>query len=329
MKLRSAILILRAATLFPTSSSLSSQSRPSISSGYYHTCALEQRQGVEIRGALRCWGQDNHGQASPPPGIFKQVSSGALVSCAIGLDSKAKCWGAISEPQSNLGFSQISAGKSHACGIRTNGHIECWGAIDNGKTDATKEKHQYTQVSCGNSNTCAIRLDGSLECWGKYYGDKETSLPKAKFKKISLGSRRKACGITMQDDIVCWVASTRSEEGDHETTEGERMCCLLSSRFIFTNTCIETIPTPYLKIGPFVQLSTGSQGVCAIRSNRTVACWGQLRSLIPTNSTIQYEAISLGVDHACAINTDDNLNCWHRGPNFGAQEVPLGFSLAL
>jgi hypothetical protein len=51
--------------------------------------------------------------------------------------------------------------------------------------------------------------------------------------------------------------------------------------------------------------------------------------LIPTNSTIEYEEISLGVDHACGINVDLNVQCWHRGPNLGAQEVPLGFSVAM
>jgi alpha-tubulin suppressor-like RCC1 family protein len=195
----------------------STKSALSISSGHYHTCALEQRQGVEVSGALRCWGQDSLGQASPPPGIFKQVSSGSLLSCAIGLNSKVKCWGQIGGTPSNQGFSQISAGKSHACGLTTTGRIECWGRGDNGETNATQE--QYTQVSCGSSNTCGLRLDGFVDCWGKFYGVGETVPPKNKFKQISVGSKQRACGITMHGDVECWGPSERTDL--RGTREGE------------------------------------------------------------------------------------------------------------
>jgi hypothetical protein len=99
------------------------------------------------------------------------------------------------------------------------------------------------------------------------------------------------------------------------------------NRTVLPGTCSSYLS--FHRQGPFIQVSTGSKGACALRLNRTAECWGQLRSLIPTNSTIEYEEISLGVDHACGINVDLNVQCWHRGPNLGAQEVPLGFSVAM
>ena len=176
-----------------------------ISSGSYHTCALEQRQGVETNGALRCWGQNSHGQASPPPGIFKQVSSGAFLSCAISVDSKVKCWGQIVGTPAHRGFRQVSAGKSHACGLTASGRVECWGRNDHGESDAPR--HQYDQVSCGNSNTCGLRLDGSVDCWGKFYGLGNAIVPKDKFKQISVGPKHKVCGITKLGDVKCWGSS--------------------------------------------------------------------------------------------------------------------------
>ena len=75
-------------------------------------------------------------------------------------------------------------------------------------------------------------------------------------------------------------------------------------------------------------MTTGAKSVCALATNRTIDCWGQLRSPIPLNSKTEYEEISLGIDHACGINIQHDVDCWHRGPNLGGHEVPLGFSIA-
>jgi hypothetical protein len=40
---------------------------------------------------------------------------------------------------------------------------------------------------------------------------------------------------------------------------------------------------------------------------------------------MEYHHVSLGVDHACAIDMNDKLQCWRRGPNLEAHEIPLGF----
>jgi len=181
----------------------------SISPGYYHTCALERRQGVEVGGALRCWGQDSQGQSSPPPGIFKQVSSGDLFSCAIGIDSKVKCWGKIRGTPDHRGFTQVSSGKAHACGLTANGKIECWGKNDHGESKAPD--HLYSQVNCGHTNTCGLRLDGSVECWGKVYG-KEMSPTTSKFTQIDVGMKQRACGITVGGDVKCWESSKTNNE---------------------------------------------------------------------------------------------------------------------
>jgi alpha-tubulin suppressor-like RCC1 family protein len=216
MNLISTFCFLSTFTLLP-SLGCGAKSTTSISAGHFHTCALEQRQGVDVSGALRCWGQNKFGQASPPAGIFQQVSSGLVFSCAIGLDTKIQCWGQIGGAPSHRGFKQVSAGKSHACALENNGRIHCWGRKDHGETDAPDK--QYSQVSCGTSDTCAIRFDGTVDCWGKYYGPDEMSPPKEKFKEISLGSKHRACGITTKGDIKCWGSLDGSDLG--EIQEGE------------------------------------------------------------------------------------------------------------
>jgi alpha-tubulin suppressor-like RCC1 family protein len=58
-----------------------------ISSGSQHTC------GLENFGTVGCWGDDTHGQATPPTGSFIQVSAGGWHSCAIDGLAAIHCWG--------------------------------------------------------------------------------------------------------------------------------------------------------------------------------------------------------------------------------------------
>ena len=60
----------------------------SVSAGLLHTC------GVGTDGSVECWGDDEHGQATPPDGKFASVSAG---------------------------------GSFHTCGVRGDGSVECWG----------------------------------------------------------------------------------------------------------------------------------------------------------------------------------------------------------
>ena len=60
----------------------------SVSAGYFHTCAIEARPGQDFGGTLKCWGDDAHGQASPPEGTFVQVSAGFYHTCAVGIDEQ-------------------------------------------------------------------------------------------------------------------------------------------------------------------------------------------------------------------------------------------------
>lgn len=137
----------------------------SLSAGYYHTCAIEHRQGVDTGGGLRCWGQNTHGQIFPPPGVFKQVSSGHFFSCAISIDNKVKCWGSIQEipdMYKNERFKSVSSGKAHACGLTPSGKVHCWGRNTFGEASPPPRGGgggtytTYSRISCGDSITCGM-----------------------------------------------------------------------------------------------------------------------------------------------------------------------------
>lgn len=116
------------------------------SAGYFHTCALENRPGIEFGGGIKCWGDNRRGQTSAPPGIHRQVSCGKFFSCAITIGGQISCWGDMEGrvPADGGRFTQLSVGQSHACALRSNGRVECWGRNDFGETDPPQ--HHFKQV---------------------------------------------------------------------------------------------------------------------------------------------------------------------------------------
>ena len=94
-----------------------------ISSGYFHTCALESRPGVEIGGGIKCWGDNRRGQTNAPPGIFKQISCGKFFSCAISFEERVSCWGEIGDESPEGRFVQVSVGQNHACAVQKGGQV--------------------------------------------------------------------------------------------------------------------------------------------------------------------------------------------------------------
>ena len=62
-----------------------------VSSGGMHSCALHK-----TAGSILCWGDNEHGQASPPTtGTYTAIASGETHTCAIRSDGEVICWGSI------------------------------------------------------------------------------------------------------------------------------------------------------------------------------------------------------------------------------------------
>jgi hypothetical protein len=62
----------------------------SIAVGSAHGCALDQR------GRLECWGDNSHGQATPPPRDFTAVFAAGNATCGLLRSGQPECWGSWS-----------------------------------------------------------------------------------------------------------------------------------------------------------------------------------------------------------------------------------------
>jgi hypothetical protein len=110
-------------------------SETTLSSGYFHTCIIEARPGVEYGGPIKCWGRNEGGKATPPPGMFVQISSGHIGTCAVSVHESVSCWGnekLFKVPKGD--FRHVCTGEAFACGVRKNETLACWG---HRYTDAT------------------------------------------------------------------------------------------------------------------------------------------------------------------------------------------------
>src|SRR5207302_1770774 len=88
---------------------------------------------IEPSKRIVCWGGNDGGMASPPPGAFRQVSAGSNYTCGLLRSGHVRCWGgrvgegydAHLNPPRGL-FHSVSTGGYYACGLRATGRVICW-----------------------------------------------------------------------------------------------------------------------------------------------------------------------------------------------------------
>ena len=95
-----------------------------MTNGHNHSC------GIKDDGNIECWGNNNYGQATPPTGLFVQISTGMNHTCAVNINQNIECWGRndYGETTPPAGSATVSSGNWHTCGIKNDNTIECWGA---------------------------------------------------------------------------------------------------------------------------------------------------------------------------------------------------------
>ena len=256
-----------------------------LSVGWKHTCA------VKSDDTLECWGNNDHGQATPPDGHFSQVGAGEMYTCALKKESIIVCWGRelfdklfekdyITKPSKGR-FSQISTGTRHACAVTIDGSLECWG--NNYSGQAMPPSGYFSQVSAGGDHSCAIKNDGTLECWGdNSYG--QATPPSGHFSQVTVGYEN-ICAIKSDGTLVCrgsdqYIARTPS--------------------------------------GRFTQVSVTHHYACAIKSDGILVCWNH-GGLIQNTPSGRFSQVSTYEwNQNCAVKADFTVFCWSNEASNGS-----------
>ena len=168
-----------------------------VSAGGFHSCAA----GAE--GGVRCWGNDEDGQAEAPTGAYVTVSAGGFHTCAVDAVGGVRCWGfdedGQASPPSGI-YTAVAAGGFHTCALDASGRVACWGFDEDGQ--ASPPSGTYTMVSAGRQHTCALDAEGRVDCWGN--DDRgQTSSPSGSYTAISAGGFH-TCAIATGGRIDCW-----------------------------------------------------------------------------------------------------------------------------
>ncbi|MFK7992228.1 MAG: RCC1 domain-containing protein [Sandaracinaceae bacterium] len=273
-----------------------------------HACALTAE-------GLYCWGRNAHGELGTGDrfarlrparvadfGTVSQVAVGAGFTCATTDEGGLYCWGLNDEGQLGLGdaedrpvptevagpvaWSRVDANAATACGITQEGLLLCWGRHDEG------------QVGTGGGGPAPppvltpTMVSDSAVLWSD----------------VSVGDGH-TCGIQEDGSVHCWG---RNSHGQHGRLDVEP----LQTR----------TPGPVGTETEWASLGTAPRGVCGIRTDGTMACWGDASDarlapvtsaredglVAPTDWGEQVQAVDMDAFHGCALLTDASSVCWGR-----------------
>lgn len=132
----------------------------------------------------------------------------------------------------------ISSEWTHACAILADRTLRCWGSDDAG--EAQPPAGEFLQVDTAAEMSCAVRIDGTLACWGDDSGMVISEVPEGTYQTVEIGLAQ-ACAIDAAGALRCWGWAANRQ--------------------------------PLSAAGPFVQLSMGGYGTCAVRADQSVQCW--------------------------------------------------------
>jgi alpha-tubulin suppressor-like RCC1 family protein len=199
----------------------------------------------------------------------------------------------------------------HAACTNSTGSYSC--ACNAGYTgDGASCVPQFTKLAVGASFTCGIAVDSTLWCWGANNSGQladGTTEPHARPRQVGTradwtdvdGKFGYACGSHTDHSLSCWGNNDKGQIGDG--SQGD----------------VKLSPTPVMSTMGFKAFSTGQFGVCAIRDDGSMVCWGFVQPgnhyyPMPTQvgTDIDWTQISTGFSNYCGIRstTGGNLYCW-------------------
>lgn len=297
-----------------------------ISAGGGTTCALT------TAGGLKCWGNNQFGQAGNGTCTDVESPTGNLISTT-------------GVPADVVGLSSdvvaMDAGGSHTCAVTQAGGVKCWGynglgelglgrlggpEICNHKpcsttpVDVAGLSSGITAVSAGVSHTCALTEGGEVKCWGyDEYGrlgngsDMTTvlSVPEpvdvsglSDAVAISAGGSH-TCALTRAGGVKCWGRNFAGQLGNGTITDSS------------TPTDVSGLTSGVAAI------SAGGSHTCALTRTGAVKCWGaNYNGSLGNGSTtvsltpVEVHGLSSGIvaiaagSGTCALTSGGGVKCW-------------------
>ncbi len=205
-----------------------------------------------------------------------------------------------------------------------------------------------TQIAAGTAHTCALKIDHTVICWGNNYngelGDNTTTrrLTPVVVKDVGGSGQLNSvtaitaggsftCALKSDKTVVCWGDDQFGQLGNDNTAMQSTTPVLVK------NVEVSGI------LSSVIQIEAGRYHACALKSDKTVVCWGynhkgqigdgtsNTNRLIPVDvvnvagsgQLNQVTAITAGEDHTCALMASESVVCW------GDKSNALGYYIGL
>jgi alpha-tubulin suppressor-like RCC1 family protein len=340
----------------------------------YHHCAVLANTTVKCWGENTYYqlGDGTYTRQPTPVTVsglsgVTQVSVGERHSCARKSDGTVWCWGSndvgqladggIAEsatPRQIAGVSGITAvasGPQHVCVLRSDTQVACWGhptGINGNRSGAVittptviANTTGSISLSVGNEQSCVAKSDGTVWCWGHvFHGEAgwvasgtttarrssaEQITSVSNIEQVAL-SADSGCGRRANGDMLCWGEANRGQLGDST----------YQPRGIAREVRVTWQTNPYAARG--AALYAGVNYLCAILTDRRVACWGaQGSNNKPAGDPTLLEAgivpgvdnvvdLHMGQHYACVLRRDATVWCWGYRDGQGGSIMPPDMS---
>lgn len=325
--------------------------------GNAHTCAYLNN------GKIKCWGKASSGAlgvniANYGDGSTETISalaplalkSGNAVqlalsnqnACALSDEGSIFCWGDGGEElghdnlygfmdvpyngsplfsdiepinfENNKSAKSITMGSGHSCAVMSNNQIKCWGYNNNGQL-GNNDNREWGR--------------GGLSVHYDWYMNELPDVNLGTDYSVKQVSAKGGftCAILNQlkdsNNVVCWGYNNYGQLGQGDTlTRGDSLA---------DNKRTDLIPAVKLN-RPAIQISAGTNHVCAILDNNCLKCWGygsygrlgygdtQSRGVLPgeiealscvnLGDGLHAVSVEAGTYYTCAVLNDGNIKCW-------------------
>lgn len=225
--------------------------------------------------------------------------------------------------RSRFAFSTLSAGADHACGLLRSGEAVCFGGNDSGQLglplDVTHSPFPtplptlplLRSVEAGRKYSCGITLDDETICWGAVPGRDEASAEPVAFPLPGNGPVR---SLGLGADHLCIVGEDGTAHCVGENADGQLGDGTTTPRDRLTPVSVST---------NFVSIAAGDGFTCGIDADGVPWCWGRndrmqlggvsenrLESTPQPLGSLRLSSLSLGSAHACGLTSAAQVLCW-------------------
>lgn len=237
---------------------------------------------------------------------------------------------------------RLALGWSHACATDQRGEAVCGGwdwnqpaltsdCISGNLIEGvfTPPAAQLTYVDAEAYATCGIERDTQvLKCWGDHYvSDALTDLQDVVQVTVSVSQ---ACALTLDDQVVCngpRVIPELSGLAAVEVAMGhDHICALLSGGQIachYFGSEQFDFGQADAPAGRYKFLAAGRFTTCAIDEDDQLQCWGQNEQGQATPPLGHYVSADVGPKHGCGVLESHEIVCWGANDN-GESTPPAG-----